>query len=133
MKTSKLAKILALTSASLLAAATWRPHPELGCGTYLVRGVLNTNSQGDFILSVQKNTMSPYELIILGGRIETKLESLHTMVTLRVYVPRLISTPEAPFVFFQDFERPSLGTEVPYRLLKAERCGDESRFKGDVG
>jgi hypothetical protein len=136
MRTSKVAKTLLWISSLLVvlpvfaAGPDWEVTPHLDCGFYRASGVLQQNSQGDLVLSGRKNTMAPYELVLLGGNLASLLERLNTQVTIRFYVPKPIRSSSDPSVFLQEIESGlDPHSSVGPVLVKKSQCGDFGQLR----
>lgn len=102
--------------------------PQMGCGLYLVQGTIGLNNQQSFVLRVQENTSSPYELILLGGDSEEKMRRMGQPITAEVYAFKPIKGNNNPTVLFQRYSDKSLKAQSPVVLLKEESCGQRSRY-----
>ena len=97
--------------------------PQLDCGNYLVKGRFQWTEAGDFILRIRDKTTSPFELIVLGGNAEQKLEHSGSLLQAEVRVERKITSNNRPFVKLVQFSPAiSLKDNEDYRLLKKSSC-----------
>lgn len=114
--------------------------PHFGCGTYLVRGHLGMGDSVHSVLTLQYQSSSPFELILLGGDQAEKLDHVGKDITVRIYVPQPIDGNDSPFVFLQEIvEDPDDNKVVPAKkrgpigelgkLEKSEACGLKEKFK----
>lgn len=102
---------------------------EMPCGTYKVQGVLAINNQNMFVLKVQANTSSPYELLVFGGKAEEKFRQLGDLVAMKVYVNQPIRGGAYPFVLFEQWAAPNLDPAKAVIRLHEKACGLKNTYK----
>jgi len=101
--------------------------PQMECGTYLARGHVGLADRIQYILTLQYGSYSPYELILLGGKLTDKMNHLGQEITVRVYVPQPIHGNNRPFVFLQDvLENKILESDI--ELEHPDPCGLKDKF-----
>ncbi len=128
MKTSRDVRIkflILITSfiASEVHAEDFAIRPELECGIYEAYGTIYLNNQNEFIMAIQKNTSSPYELILLGGDFKRKLISIGLETAVSVYVYKKLKSNNPPYVLFQNFLPLSNKKNEGVFSVRAEKCG----------
>ncbi len=132
MRLSKNAKILCLINLvfafGAAAAVRQTTLPKLECGFYKASGKVLQNSAGQFLLTMNPDSDSPAEFLILGGDFDSRFDRIGTRTTAEFYVPQPIETNEAPFVFLQQFGALPETRDDGVELLKKHRCGDSSKF-----
>lgn len=117
-------KLLLILSLGFLGQSFASPYPKLECGTYKAKAMLRQNSAGHFILSFQEESYSPYELILLGGSIREKLNSLDVPVEVEFYVPKALKTAHRPIVHLQKFvsESPASYKKEGIEKIESRSC-----------
>lgn len=113
-------------------AMTIIPEPDLPCGTYLGQGEMAVNSNGDYLLALNKKSSSPTELLVLGGKIADKRSRIGLKVWVEFYVPKAIKSNEQPFVFLQKFVKLEQSADLArdfVREIGPEPCGQMAKFK----
>lgn len=112
---------------SATSAFAYAPFAKFDCGMYRVHGRLKLNAQGQFVLSIQENSPSQYELILLGGSFEEKMRFVGSEITAEVYVPKKIEDNTKPLSLFQRWVKKS-SDDVVVKTAELP-CDQHHRFK----
>lgn len=92
-------------------------------------GKLTRNEKGGYVITMNSDSYSPFELLLLGGSIDDKEERLGTRVAVELYLPREKKKAGPPPAFLQKFANLPVNTMVDsLKLLKEEKCQDRARF-----
>lgn len=126
LKNVKLALLISLGFSQ--AAFAFSPVPKFTCGTYHVQGILNLNSRGSFVLTVQANTASPYELILLGGIAENKMNFVGQPVAVEIYAFHELKSNNDPSVFFRGWVTMPKNPNEPVMKIADEPCGKAEKY-----
>lgn len=87
-------------------------RPNYDCGEYLVHGKLVMTQSGKFVLEVQRNSSSPYELILVIEpsphlSIENCLEQRNTNIEAKIQVIKPIHDNKNPVVLLKGISEKS--------------------------
>ena len=134
---TKLASISALITTLLFSSWSISASPQkpaqlfaLDCGTHKTAGVLTLNANEHFILSINRSSFSPAELLVVGGDLDKKWELLYQFVEIEFYVPKPIAgTNGNNVVFLRSIK--SIKSELavpPPQLIKSQPCGLSEMF-----
>lgn len=104
-------------------------QPPFDCGLYQISGFLKVNSQKHFILTVNNNTTSPFEFILLGGSFTERLSRNKTMVETTVYTPKEIINNNTPIVYLRNINSYQPGISKTFQMLSKMACGKKQLFK----
>ena len=118
-----------VVGASASAAIRQMTLPKLECGIYRASGKVLRNSAGQYLLTMNPDTDSPAEFLLLGGDFDERFDRVGSRTTTEFYVPQPILTNEAPFVFVQSFGAAPEAKDDGVELLKKHRCGDQAKFE----
>jgi hypothetical protein len=117
--------LLSLITAIKVTPSEASPQVTFECGVYSVRGWLQQNERGAFLLVIGKGTSSPFELELLGGDFDSKLRNLGSEIEAEIYVPNPIKNPNRPFVFLQRvFSSVKRPLNNPIQLVSKSKCKD---------
>ena len=106
----------------------WSPRPQFDCGTYILHGVLKTNDQGYYTLVMRDKSPSVFDVILLGGELEKKIDLNGTFVAAEVYFPTPNKSNLAPMAYLQNFLKGDPKKVNPI-FVRKQACGMKDKLK----
>lgn len=119
--------IISLSVISVPTFAKGNVRPIFNCGIHKIIGQLSLNQSGQFILTANKGSYSPFEIILLGGSFSEKMSRRDTKVEADVYVPKKIDSNNAPFVYLQKIA--SVSDIKNTKEVESMKCNINEYFK----
>ncbi len=94
--------------------------PNFDCGLYTFNGYFTLRNDNLFSLIIQKDTTSPYELLIIGGNFDEKMSMINTAQTIQLEIRKPIHSNTRPLTFYYGKKKDQ---NVSYfKLLKPLKC-----------